>query len=298
MTQSNFSEESRRGKPVHLASWPTLAGALILYFALNYLVVFVLFPSGTLGILSRPTAGLVSSTLLANASMSLVLLVFLKWFGGLTANDLGLRSNAWIAAIALTVAVWLALNLFQIVWAAIERAPLAVNPDWHRLGTPSTLGRFLGQLLGNALFEEVLFRGLFFQQISLHLMRGGVPRVRALVFSLVISQAIFAVAHVPLRLSSGMTLGALPAELALLFVLGVMLALLYWRTGNLFLVVGIHALSNAPLLIVQERVDLSTYGVTAAGASLVIILLWSRVVRCGHVFSGSERVSGTANSRF
>lgn len=158
--------------------------------------------------------------------------------------------------------------------ALITQVPLGINPDWHGRSVWRTTGAFLGQLLGNALFEEILFRGVLFQQIRLHLLRRGNAPAKALVIALAVSQTLFALIHVPLRVSSGMALTALPGELALLFTLGVLLALLYWRTANLYVVVGIHALSNTPVPIVEERIDLSTYGVITAVASLAVMLAW------------------------
>lgn len=241
---------------------------------MNSLVVFVLFPSGVLGMLSRPTAGIVSSTLLANALMLAVVLGFLRLASGLCTSDLGVRTTYLPLACATTFALWLGVNIFQLVYALEEHIPIVIDLDWQRLGATSMLGIFFAQILGNALFEEILFRGLLFQQVRLRLLRSGRRPATALGLGLVISQAIFAAIHVPLRVKSGMPLSALPAELALLFALGVLLGLVYWRTGNLFVSVGIHALSNAPLLVVQEQLDLSTNGVIAASASLLVLLLW------------------------
>ena len=269
MLPSDFQEP-------RLASWSTLSWALALYLTLNLLVVFVLFPSGALGILSGPTAGLISSTLLANTMMLAIVVGFLHLVGGLSAGDLGLHSARLPIALGVTFALWLGVNLLQIAFALGKHIPVAVNPDWEKLGAPRMLGILLGQILGNALFEEIMFRGFLFQQMRLRLLRAGRKPVTALMLGLGISQAIFAAIHVPLRLKSGMALSALPTELALLFMLGLLLALLYWRTGNLFVAVGIHALSNAPLLAVQEQMDLSTNGAIAAGASLIVMLLWPR----------------------
>jgi membrane protease YdiL (CAAX protease family) len=247
-----------------------------LYLTLNLLVIFVLFPSGALGILSGPTAGLISPTLLANAMMLVVVVGFLRLVGGLSAGDLGLRPTHLTLALGVTFAVWLGVNLLQMTYALGKHISVAVNPDWERLGAPRMLGIFLGQILGNALFEEIMFRGFLFQQMRLRLLRAECRPTTALMVGLGLSQAIFAAIHVPLRLQSGMSLSALPMELALLFVLGVLLALLYWRTGNLFVSVGIHALLNTPLLAVREQMDLGTNGAIAAGASLIVILLWPR----------------------
>ena len=269
MLPSDFQEP-------RVASWSTLSWALALYLTMNLLVVFVLFPSGALGILSGPTAGLVSSTLLANTMMLAIVVGFLHLVGGLSAGDLGLRSTHLPLALGVTFALWLGVNLLQMAYALGKHIPVAVNPDWEKLGAPRMLGILLGQILGNALFEEIMFRGFLFQQMRLRLLRAGRKPMTALMLGLGTSQAIFAAIHVPLRLKSGMALSDLPTELALLFMLGVLLALLYWRTGNLFVAVGIHALSNAPLLAVQEQVDLSTKGAIAAGASLIVMLLWPR----------------------
>ena len=269
MLPSDFQEP-------RVASWSTLSWALALYLTMNLLVVFVLFPSGALGILSGPTAGLVSSTLLANTMMLAIVVGFLQLVGGLSAGDLGLRSTHLPLALGVTFALWLGVNLLQMAYALGKHIPVAVNPDWEKLGAPRMLGILLGQILGNALFEEIMFRGFLFQQMRLRLLRAGRKPITALMLGLGTSQAIFAAIHVPLRLKLGMPLSALPTELALLFMLGVLLALLYWRTGNLFVAVGIHALSNAPLLAVQEQVDLSTNGAIAAGASLIVMLLWPR----------------------
>ncbi|MEZ0472500.1 CPBP family intramembrane glutamic endopeptidase [Luteimonas salinilitoris] len=260
-----------------LAPWSALAWVLVLYLALNFLVIFVLFPSGLLRAISSPTHGLISSTLVANVLMLVVVAGFLRLSSGLRLGDMGLRRHGLGVAAGVTFLVWIALNLFQATYALVTAAPLIVNPDWGTAGPTRTIGMFLGQILGNALFEEVLFRGILFQQMRLHfLARGGCSPKKALLLALVISSAVFAAIHVPLRISSGVPLAALPAELTLLFALGLLLALLYWRTGNLYLVIGVHALSNAPFLLVQQQVDLSTNGGITVIASLVLMLLWRR----------------------
>jgi membrane protease YdiL (CAAX protease family) len=263
-------------EPPLLVSSATLAAALALCLALNVLVVFVLFPAGALDVLARPTGGLISSTLFANALLLAGVVGFLRWRGGLRAGDLGLARSGFVPALVAMILVWLGVNLLEAAWALLVHAPFQVDPGWSRLGVSHRLGAFLGQLLGNALFEEILFRAVLFQQIRLRLLRSGRRPATALLLGLTISQAIFALIHVPLRLRTGMALAELPGELALLFALGVLLALLYRWTGNLYLVVGVHALSNAPVLAIQPAADWSSNGAIAAVASLVLLALWPR----------------------
>jgi membrane protease YdiL (CAAX protease family) len=259
-----------------LISWSTLALVAALYVAINFLVVFVMFPSGALRVLTGPTGGLVSGTLLANALLLAVVVGALRWRSGLTASDVGLGSRGFLAGAVVTALVWTGINLMQTLWSLDVNGSVLANPDWTQVGASRTVGVFLAQILGNALLEEILFRGVLFEQLRLHWSNRGAGVTRSPLVALVVSQAAFAVIHVPLRLSSGMSLEALPGELALLFGLGMLLALLYWRTANLYVCVGVHALSNAPLLLVKQQVDISTNGMIAAVASVIVILIWPR----------------------
>lgn len=249
---------------------------MTLYLAINFLVVFVLFPSGLLRVLARPTGGLVSSTWVANAILLAAVVGLLRWNAGLNAADVGLTPRGFLPGLAATVLLWIGLNVFQASWAIHTHVPVEANRDWMQFGALRTVGVFLAQLLGNALLEEILFRGVLFEQLRARLLDRGAAPIRSLLLALLVSQLLFALIHVPLRLSSGMPLDALPGELAVLFGLGVLLAMLYWRTGNLYVCVGVHALSNAPLLAVSQRLDVSSSGMTAAVAAVVIMLLWPR----------------------
>lgn len=259
-----------------LISWPMLGVAMALYLAINFLVVFVLFPSGVLRVFARPTGGLVSATWMANIVLLVVVVGVLRWRGGLHAVDLGLGTRGLLSGVVVTISLWAGLNAFQVLSAVNMHTLVEANPDWAQLGVLRIVGAFLAQLLGNALFEEILFRGVLFEQLRVRFLDRGMRPAKSLLLALLISQALFALIHVPLRLSSGMPIDALPSELALLFGLGVLLALLYWRTANLYVCVGVHALSNAPLLLAKQQVDVSSSGMTAAVAAVIVLLLWPR----------------------
>ena len=262
------------------AARTVLAAALLAYVALNHLIVFELFPRGTLGVLMQISAGLINATLLGNA----LLLIGVMWLvacriGGLSAADLGLRGRDVPAAICVLVATWLLANAAQLIAGWVMQQPFAWNARWLAPPPLRLPGELVGQLFGNALFEELLFRGLLFHQLLLRLRDGGRSRLQSLVIALLVSQAVFALAHVPLLMASGADAAQLPAQLAPLFVLGALLALLYARTGNLLVVVAVHAVSNAPTSLVAERIDLARPGTIAAVASLVLIAMWPRPLR-------------------
>jgi CAAX protease family protein len=251
-----------------------MTASLVTYLGMNLLAIFVLFPSHILKRLADPTAGLISSTLVVNATILAIMIGLLKFSGDFSPDDLGLRWADLSVALGVTCLLWLGVNLLQVALAFARQAPVALNSDLLRLGGLRALGKLIGQLLGNALFEEVMFRGFLFRQAYIRFQSVNLNVTWRVVCAAGISQVIFAAIHLPLRLSSGMALRHLPLELALLFALGFLLCLVYWRTDNLFLCVGIHALSNAPLLLVREQVDLSASGAIAAAASFLIIALW------------------------
>lgn len=198
--------------------------------------------------------GFVSGTLVANLLLLLVVvwLCLGRWAGASLA-DLGLHRRSLAPAALSTVSLWLALHAAAALLATVHgdvpaAAAALASPEQLR----ALFGSLLGQLLGNALYEEILFRGCLLVQFAHWLTPPGrAVNRRAWAGALFCSQALFAVQHVPHRLAFGAWDGAAAAaaDLAGLFVSGVLLAVLYLRTHNLLLVVGLHALGNAPTLL-------------------------------------------------
>ena len=135
--------------------------------------------------------------------------------------------------------------------------------------SPVAAGEWLGQLLGNCPYEEVLFRGFLLPQCGLLAMRW-VPkaRPRALIaVALVLSQALFAVGHVFLNLHLPEGQWLLVAQ----FVFGLMFAFVYLHTGNLFLAMGLHALLNNPAPLIDDPLP----GPGASGSIVLVgIMAW------------------------
>lgn len=130
------------------------------------------------------------------------------------------------------------------------------------------LGVLIGQVFGNALFEELAYRGFVFPQLYLRLHGDGERPWHGFLLTLLISQALFALVHIPNRLYLGMSAGEIAADLAMLIGWGVLFTLIYMRTDNIFLVTGVHALGNAPTTLFTSMPALQ-----GAGASLLIYAL-------------------------
>jgi len=219
-------------------------------------------------------------TLTANLiALALLVLGLLFARGRLRPAEVGLRAQGVGAGFAFTAVYFGLLQLALLVFASLSGAEI-VN-FWTRVG-PLTAGYLLlAQLLGNALYEEIAFRGFLMPQLVLKLQRLGTAA--AIVLAVFASQALFALAHVPNRLwVSGLSPADLPGALLPLFLLGLHFALLYLLTDNLFAAIGVHALNNVPLLALVaatgQPLDLPPYliGVTLSLALAVAWRLWRR----------------------
>jgi hypothetical protein len=170
--------------------------------------------------------------------------VVLMGIGRLRPVALGLDIRKVVPAVAWTFAIWLAALLVSAGVAAIAGERVALDDGWQAGKWSVTAGEWLGQILGNAPFEEILFRGFLLPQCLWLCLRwrGGASDRKSVLFALVLSQLIFALGHVPFNLVNGSGQAQLLAQ----FAMGLLLCGVYLRTGNLFLAMGLHVLTNDP----------------------------------------------------
>jgi membrane protease YdiL (CAAX protease family) len=155
-------------------------------------------------------------------------------------SDLGLVRGKLLEGIIVVLAAWGAMQL----WPLVASGSAEVATAWTDPGIATTLRWAAVMFLATALYEEIAFRGFLLPQIYLK-VRGS-HRTK-LAVALLGSQLVFAAAHIPahimIRQLSG---GPLLQMLTLQVVAGIMLAILYLRTRNLWIAVGFHGLANAP----------------------------------------------------
>jgi hypothetical protein len=245
--------------------------------------------SDSLAPVFEATGGLVDVTLLANLAFVVVIVggIVLR-FGDLRPLDVGLVRADVPVGIGITAGAWLLLQVTGVAALMLRGESLALADSLIRFGVLPVLGGFVGQVLGNALYEEVVYRAFLLPQLAkkfARASRSGSPRT-AFLLALLVSQTVFTLVHVPGRLAAGVEVGNLPAFLAAPFVLGVLFALVYARTGNLFVAIGLHALVNDPVLLVDAG------GVVLVPLLLVVLAIlvaWpSLVTRVGVEESRSE----------
>lgn len=266
---------SPHGSSVRGATTPWL----ILVVAVTIIVtagIHLLLRAGVFTPLVRATDGLIHRSLLGNAILLLVVvggLIF--WLGGLRPRQVGLVPGKLPVAVAVTFGMWLLMQAIQLVSALLSDGTFQVSPAWSGGGATVLVGMLLAQLFGTALVEEIIFRGYLLTQVreKLHRRWLGSAR-RALIPALLISQFSFAVFHLPGHIASGLGPVDIVIELVRLTLLGTLFALLYLRTGNLFIGIGIHSLSNNPTALFVPDPNQDSLLALAFGA--LIIIFWPR----------------------
>ncbi len=229
----------------------TLVVAVALSMAANYW----LFGSEFLNGILRRGGGWLSGTWLANLGLLLVVvLVCLCWWAGARGPELGLRRRDFWPAMIVTLVIWLLLNATTVLVVQLSGQSLLLATSFSSAAAlRSSAAELVGQLFGNALYEEILFRGVLLIQFAVWLRKAPEPPNRLVLgLSLLMSQGIFALQHIPNRLAfhAWQSVGDAASDLALLFVSGVFFAAVFLRTRNLWIAVGVHTLGNLPTTLV------------------------------------------------
>ena len=247
--------------------WVILAGILASYLLVGVLNVW-LFSNDALHALTRASDGWINPNLPFFLIMTAVVVfgIVFGW-GRLRPIDVGLVGTQWRIGLVVLIGLWLAI---QIV-ALLAGGGLTLHPSWREPGSGYVLGYLLAMLLGTALFEESFFRGFLLPQLYLRFAFIASERGR-LVLAIMVSALVFSPWHLPtLLLNQDLEMAELLARLASLIGAGVLLAILYLRTGNLFVAMVVHALVNAPTLLFASPISGS---ILAGALGLVLIVGW------------------------
>jgi membrane protease YdiL (CAAX protease family) len=235
-------------------------------------LVFSAFPHLATS-LSQTTGGLVSNVLCTSVILLGCEALLLGVIFRLRASDVGLIWRRAYGGVAVYMAAWLCYQVIFTLLALVSPGHVSLEPYWRQPAQyPAIAGVFLTYSTGVALCEETLFRGFLVLQVWQRLS-GRLDPWRRLAFTLAISQGIFAIVHVPAILTEGDMPGVALLRLGSIFLAGVLFALVWLKTGNLFIAVAVHGLADGAIpLIHQTAVNDSSY--LAWGVVLVILVLW------------------------
>ena len=284
---------------------PASPRLLALFLVLNTALLFVFrtptFHQYVSGPVESGTGGLIPHVLLANLIAAAVLIGgLIVGLGGLRWKDVGVPlgwRGAWqvLNAVLVTYTLWACAQLVLALHGWAVPGTLDYNPDWvgftdeHR----STIADSMTAFFGSALVEEVKYRGFLLAQLFLlanHWVLSGSGRTavrRRLWIAVVGSQFVFGLNHLPAGIDTGFTGWTLCLYIVQVGFVGVVFAILYLRTGNLFIVVGAHALINDPMPLYLSRLDPRFVSLTLV---LALLLAWPMLKSVFHHVLAVDRL--------
>lgn len=191
--------------------------------------------------ISNHTARLITPTLILYLALYFVFifLILIK-NSKLSLKEIGLEKKKLKTGVFVSILFFFLLQIYGVLYSFFAFNKLAVNEVFTQWTV--VVGYYTELVLGVALFEEVVFRGFLIPQIFLRLKSNKNSRM---VMTLVISQILFSIVHIPVRIVNGIDFTTLMISLAALFVVGLMFSFIYLLTENLFIAMGFHVIWDA-----------------------------------------------------
>lgn len=253
------------------ASWGGIAAAAAAWTLALFAVNAVGF-RGAAGAFLRElqavTGGLVEPTLVGSAAVLFLFMLAVVAIGRVPLASVGWTRHAAARAFLPVIGFWLLMQATLALLAVAGGDGIMLHPSWRDAGAGAVVGGLLGQVFGNALAEETAFRGFFFTQILLK-VRSLRPAA-AVGVALSASALLFALSHLPNRLFvKELPIDRLVLDQARLVLAGVLFALVFVVTRNVFTVAGLHALANDPVPLVAATADVVSVTYVALLALLV-----------------------------
>jgi membrane protease YdiL (CAAX protease family) len=268
-----------RGRDLPEVNWVVVAlvlawTAAVMVFANSYYV-----PGGVYRILFDGTDGLLSATLQVCLPATLVVLAIIRFVGRFNFASFGFRKSAFVRGVKVAAIMWLLLNFWAAYKSFTETGSIGLSELW-RNRPDEALGVLAGQFLGNALFEETVFRGFLLAQFYAAIRTtSGRDDSSTVLKTVLIVGVLFMLEHVPNRIMKGDQGGELLGELFGIYLAGLLWSWMYVRTGNLFFTIAAHALHNYPTLVMDMPGGDRSAKVTATMLAILIAWMWPRLFR-------------------
>ncbi len=264
--------KNTRGYGSMLALFIVVHGLLLLYLHTDAFAQYVAEPVYDL------SAGLVTSSMTAYLTELVVLGGALAGLGAsMSCRSLGLTRRHAYTGLIIGLLLWGTTQLTMVAIGTAFDEPVRINPKVWTYPKQMLVGRFLENLFGSGLTEEIIYRGwlLPVTYAFLDRYRSLSPNGR-LYAAIAASQAVFGLNHVFTGAHMGLTGPMLLLYLVQVTCMGIVLALGYLRTGNLYVAIVIHTLANNPVSLLTGGVRPSLL-IIAFG--VVLLVTWPLLAR-------------------
>lgn len=217
--------------------------------------------------ISDATNHLITQNLILSSIGVVIYSIIIFGFGKLTLSDIWISKKKIKEAIIPVIMIWGIVQIIILVYTFFTTKEFVFVQD-----ISSRIGRILGQLFGNALLEEFIFRGVFFLQVYLIIRKYKTNKL-AIIIAMISSQLLFALVHIPNRLLIKSFHGLVP-DLFLIFITGIIITLIYIRTNNLAFVIGGHALINSRINIIETTFP---WQVATILIFILVAVFWTKI---------------------
>lgn len=218
--------------------------------------------------------GLIHRTLILNAILIIGSVYgILILYGKMDGKDIGLVHGQVLLSVVVGIVIWIIVQVVEGTIGYARIGTIELEPIWET-DSIAVIGLLLGMLFGNALYEEIAFRGFLLIQFKMKLERKIKNKVFLIAVALFMSQAVFVLFHIPWKVTNRGWTTSVFFELFFVFVNGVIYGLLYLRTKNLFFVMIVHALGNAPTSLIKPFVSPSSLILLLA---IVCAAIWPKL---------------------
>ncbi|MBC5993205.1 CPBP family intramembrane glutamic endopeptidase [Pontibacter cellulosilyticus] len=209
----------------------------------------------------------------------LTLLYYLKKKDTIKFRHLSLTRSEITKGLLLSVVIYIGVNIALIAGVLLKGESLALAKSfWSVSGVAKALGVFFFNILLGAFIEELLCRAYLIPQGYLLLQKKIKYKVVALLAAVILTQLIFALAHLPAELFRfEKSLASIVSNQGQLFMSGLILSLVYLRTRNVVFVAVFHALMNYKLPIIDATdADFKFYYLVGA---FVVAVFWDKIMK-------------------
>jgi membrane protease YdiL (CAAX protease family) len=253
-----------RGRLAAVPAWAPIAAMISAFVVatIAYLVIAAGIEAGGARVTASGPPGLViSATLVQDVALVAAALLFASmWSSGLTPADFGLRPVRLRPAVGWTLAAWAAFFLASAIYVV-----LVGEPDQQDLREEESVAALVGYAVLLAfvapLAEEVFFRGFVY----------GVLREKvSVIWAALATGVVFGLVHVA---------GSPIETVGVLVILGVLLCLLYQRTGSLLPCIALHALNNAISFAVTKSLSVPAAVLVVLASAGAAVAVGAAVVR-------------------
>ncbi len=252
---------------------PILLLFLILFsdIAFNWLYVNVL--QQAFSVPSYYTGGLISPLhVLSFLKTAFVVAGIIFWIARFRPFHLGMAWKNIKMGLLTTFFFWSMLQITQITYNYLSQGRIGFLNGWNQEHLILVLGTFVVYTLTKALFDEITYRGLLMPQFHLKLQRYlNLPDHVTLALALFLSQAFYIIIQLPILNAGDTTEISSALTFTSVFFLSILNALIYLRTKNLYIAIGLHTLWFNPAFIVTPSVPHTFVLVIFA---IGFILLW------------------------